>query len=299
MSNSRVISCDFDYYSPATLDEALSALKTGAQVLAGGTDLLNDIKTAGLEPRALVYVLGIEELEFIRFNGRSDGGLHIGAAARLADIESHPQVVERYQALQEAVNVIGGRQIRNMATLAGNLCNGSPGADTPPPLIVLGARVEIAWKNGSGEIQRQTVSLEQFFTGPKKTVLEPGQLLTSVFIPDPPKSSGQAFRRLARVRLDVAKINCAVFLKRQGEKIVEARVAMGSVAATPVRAPSVEQALAGRKAGKVLFEKASAKVLEDILPITDIRSTEAYRRQVAPVLVREALEEAWSRAGGK
>lgn len=295
MSSTRVISHEFDCLRPGTLEEALRALEEeGAWVLAGGTDLVNAIKTNLVRPRLLVSALGIEELAALRW----ERGLTIGAAVRLRELELDERVRARFPALAEAIRVIGGTQVRNMATLAGNLCNASPGADTPPILLALGAQVEIASRAGKGEPRRQTMPLERFFTGPKRTVLGRGQMLAAVRLPEPSARCGAAFRRLARVSLDIAKINCAAWLERDGERVVAARVALGAVAPTPVRAPAVERAVLGRKAGRELFRAAAGQVGADITPISDVRSTEAYRRQMAAVLVGEALEEAWSRAGG-
>ncbi|MEW5813785.1 MAG: xanthine dehydrogenase family protein subunit M [Spirochaetota bacterium] len=295
MSSTRIISVDFECRRPATLAEALeNLLKEGAQVLAGGTDLINSMKTNAAKPRCLVWVLGVKELNYIKF----DQGLTIGAGTRLSEIELNERVAGRYPALVEAINAIGGTQIRNMATLAGNLCNASPGADTPPILLALGAEVEICCSNGPG-LQRTALPLKDFFTGPKMTVLKPGQMLTSVFVPQPPVHSGAAFRRLARVSLDIAKINCAVYLEREGDSIRQARVALGSVAPTPVRAPKVEETLKGQKKSESLFHEAAVMVENDIAPITDVRSSADYRRQAAGLLLREALMEAWKRSGGK
>ena len=297
MSSTRVISLDFECRSPDKLEDALEALNgDGAQVLAGGTDLVNNVTLNLSHPRRLVYILGIPELEFIRVEG---GSLSIGAAARLSDIEHNRQVVSRYPALVEAINVIGGTQIRNMATLVGNLCNASPGADTPPILLALGAEVEVCGGSGGAGNQSNRLPLGGFFTGPKKTVLKQGQMVRSVVLPSLPEHSGAAFRRLARVSLDIAKINCAAFIKRDGDAVQEARIALGSVAPTPVRAPTIEKALEGRKKGEGLFQEAAELVEEDIAPIDDVRSTAEYRRQIAALLVREALQEAWKRSGGK
>jgi carbon-monoxide dehydrogenase medium subunit len=138
-----------------------------------------------------------------------------------------------------------------------------------------------------------------FFTGPKKTVLKQGQMVRSVSLPLPPERAGSAFRRLARVSLDIAKINCAAYLRRDGYHIQEARIALGSVAPTPVRAPTIENTLEGQKYSEHLFQQAAELVGEDIAPIDDVRSTAEYRRQIASLLVRESLEEAWKRSGGK
>jgi carbon-monoxide dehydrogenase medium subunit len=297
MSSTRVLSLDFRCSTPRSLDEALEALNTeGAQVLAGGTDLVNNIKINVAEPRHLVYILGIADLDTIKVEGE---WLSIGAGARLSEIEQHRQVISRFPALTEAINVIGGTQIRNMATLAGNLCNASPGADTPPILLVLDTEVEIRGADGGATGQPDRLPLGGFFTGPKKTVLKRGQMVARVNLPLPPEHSGAAFRRLARVSLDIAKINCAAYVERDGDRIRTARVALGAVAPTPVRAPTIENALSGQKAGERLFLRASELVSEDIAPIDDVRSTADYRRRIASLLVREALQEAWKRSGGE
>lgn len=297
MSSTRVISLDFEASMPRSLEEALDALREeGAQVLAGGTDLLNNIKTNTAMPGRLVYILGIADLDFIAVDAHC---LSIGAAARLSEIEQNRQVVSRYPALGEAINVIGGTQIRNMATLAGNICNASPGADTPPILLALDAEVEISTLDGCAEVRHNRLPIGGFFTGPKKTVLKRGQMVRSVILSLPGKHCGSAFRRLARVSLDIAKINCAAFIKREGDRIREARVALGSVAPTPLRAPSVEGALEGQKYSERLINQAAELVRGDITPIDDVRSTAGYRIRIASLLVQEALQEAWSRSGGK
>ena len=297
MSSSRVISLDFEASMPRTLEEALAALgEEGAQVLAGGTDLLNNIKTNTVRPGRLVYILGIADLDFIAADAHC---LAIGAAVRLSDIERDRQVVSRYPALGEAINVIGGTQIRNMATLAGNICNASPGADTPPILLALDAEVEISTLDGSAGVRHNRLPIGGFFTGPKATVLKRGQMVRSVILPLPREHCGSAFRRLARVSLDIAKINCAAFISREGDRIRQARVALGSVAPTPVRAPSVEGALEGQRYGERLLHEAAELVKGDVAPIDDVRSTAEYRSRIASLLVREALQEAWSRSGGK
>ncbi len=295
MSSTRVISLDFQCTSPRTLEQALEDLRgEGARVLAGGTDLLNEIKTNLAAPRCLVYVLGVPELASIQLDRSA---LSIGAGVRLSDIEHHRQVLARHPALAEAINTIGSTQIRNLATLGGNLCNASPGADTPPILLVLEAEV-VVYEAGGGGIKLSRLPLGGFFTGPKRTVLKQGQILHSVLIPAAPKDSGAAFRRLARVSLDIAKVNCAAYLERDGETVRRARVALGSVAPTPVRAPAVEKTLQGRRGGERLFREASALAGEEIAPIDDVRSSAEYRRRTAALLVREALAEAWQRSGG-
>jgi CO/xanthine dehydrogenase FAD-binding subunit len=297
MSSTRVISLDFECSIAHSLNEALEALtEEGAQVLAGGTDLVNNIKINAARPRRLVYVLGIPDLDYLTVKA---GSLAIGAAARLGNIEHDREVVSRFPALAEAINVIGGTQIRNMATLAGNICNASPGADTPPVLLVMDAEVEICQRDGGSEVDRSRLPLGGFFSGPKKTVLKQGQMVCGLSVPLPPEHSGAAFRRLARVSLDIAKINCAAYIEREADRIRLARVALGSVAPTPVRAPTIENALQDQKYSERLLKQASELVAQDIAPIDDVRSTAEYRKQIASLLVREALEQAWRRSGGE
>jgi carbon-monoxide dehydrogenase medium subunit len=298
MTDSTRIDCDFAYYAPSTLAEALGCLREeGALPLAGGTDLINDIKMSGQRPRALVYLPGIPELRAWEQVDLPGGGraLKIGAACRLRELERRlPET--GYDALREAVKVIGSVQIRNMATLAGNLCTASPAADTPPALLVLAASLEIA--SGANARGRRMIPLADFFTGPKRTCLAPGELVTAVLVPGQPEDSGTSFRRLARVSLDIAKISCAVFLTREGRRVKTARIALGAAAPTPLRAVAAEARLAGKEAGSSLWAEAAAATAAEIRPITDVRSSEAYRRRTAAVLVREALELAWRRAGG-
>jgi carbon-monoxide dehydrogenase medium subunit len=279
------------------VDQALEALKLeGAQVLAGGTDLVNNIKINAVKPRHLVYILGIADLDYISVRNKS---LAIGAGARLGDIEHNRQVVSRFPALCQAINVIGGTQIRNMATLVGNICNASPGADTPPILLVLNTEVEICGADGATTARSNRLPLGGFFSGPKKTVLKQGQMVGGLTLPLPPQNSGAAFRRLARVSLDIAKINCAAYIERDGDRIELSRIALGSVAPTPVRAPTIENALEGRRYSERLLHQAAELVEQDIAPIDDVRSTAEYRKQIASLLVREAVQEAWRRSGGK
>jgi len=295
MVDSKRIDCDFDYHAPGTLDEALACLQEeGAAALAGGTDLINDLKMNNRRPRSLVYLPGIPELR-IWEEASSPQALKIGAACTLRELERRlPR--ERFPALYTAVLAIGSPPIRNMATLAGNLCTASPAADTPPVLLVLAASLEIAGGNTNGK--RRTVALKDFFTGPKQTSLKPGELVTAVLIPSPPPDSGTSYRRLARVSLDIAKISCAAFLERAGRRVKTARLALGAAAPTPMRAQAAEHCLQSGEGGPALWAEAAAAAAGEIRPISDIRSSEAYRRRVAAVLVREALEEAWQRAGG-
>jgi carbon-monoxide dehydrogenase medium subunit len=295
MSTSQVITHDFGYYSPGTVEEALEALKAeGARVLAGGTDVLNEMKTGWNTPETLVYICGISDLDVLDW----EDGLKIGAATIWAKLEEDDQVKQKYPALYDAVKSMGAVQIRNMATLPGNLCTASPGADSAPPLIALNAQIELSRKGERNEIVQRRVAVEEFFTGPRKTVLEQGELITTIWIPEPSRSSGSAFKKIARVTLSIAKINCAVYVERDDDRCTHVRAALGGVAPRPVRAITFEHALTGKKFTRSSVAQAVERLNEDISPRT-ARSTAAYKRHTARVLLQDTLEEAWRRSGGE
>ena len=295
MSSSQVITSDFDYYGPRSVEEALENLRgEGTRVLAGGTDVLNEIKTGWDTPKALVYILGIRTLDFLEWQD----GLKIGAATLWATLEENDQVKQKYPGLYEAVRSMGAVQIRNMATLPGNLCTASPGADSAPPLMALDAQLELNRKNDKGEIVERRVPVSEFFTGPRKTALQPGELITAISIPEPSPVSGSAFKKIARVTLSIAKINCAVYVERQDDTCTLVRAALGGVAPRPVRALTFERALTGKNYTGSSVGQAVELLNEDISPRT-ARSTAAYKRHAARALLQDTLEEAWKRSGGK
>jgi xanthine dehydrogenase FAD-binding subunit len=296
MSNTRVLTADFDYYRPERLEQALELLAGNpeAHVLAGGTDIINRLKVGGLRPAALVQVLDIPELGLLEL----DRGLAIGAAVLLYRLEEDSRLTERYTALAEAVRSLASVQIRTMATLAGNLCNASPGADTAGPLLALGAEAEIAGLQG-GRVVRRRLPLEEFFAGPGLTALKPGELLVAVHAPEPPPDSGSAFVKLGRVTLDITKVSASAYVERQGKTIKTLRLAVGAAAPRPVRARALEQALAGKAFSRQALERAVQRVGESISPISDVRSTAEYRRSMAAVVARDAVLAAWGRAGGE
>jgi len=296
MVNTRLIPAEFTYHRPARLEEALELLagRPGARVLAGGTDLLIQIKTGEVKPEALVQVLDVPELSLLE----TAGGLAVGCAVPLYRLEEEPLLASRYTALHEAVRALASVQVRTMATLGGNLCNASPSADTCGPLIVLGAEIELAGL-ARGRAAHRRVPLSGFFTGPGSTVLKPGELAVALHVPEPPASSGSAFIKLGRVTLDMAKVSASAYVERAGASLRTVRLAIGGAAPTPVRAAAVEKSLTGAAFSRPAVEKAVAHVQESISPIDDIRSTAEYRRLMAPVLLRDAILTAWRRAGGE
>ena len=291
MANTHIVSQEFAYHEPRSLAEAVSLLQThgsSARVLAGGTDLLVQMKLGKVQPQHLVYISKIPELRFL-----TEGeGLRLGPLVFHRDLEKSPVVREKFTALFEAARSVTSVQIRNMGTLGGNLCHASPAADSAPALLVLAARIKIA---GSAGVR--ILPLENFFIGPGKTDLKPGELLAEIEVPDAGPSSGSAFLKLTRVAADLAKVNAAALIQREKEVCRECRIASGAVAPTPVRLKEAEAVLQGKRFDEDLCRLAGEKAAEEIQPITDIRSTAWYRREVIKVLVRDVLIQAWARAG--
>jgi carbon-monoxide dehydrogenase medium subunit len=212
------------------------------------------------------------------------------------EIATSPLVKGRYAIMAEAAAAVGSIQTRNRATLGGNVCNASPAADTAPALIALSARARIA----SNRRQRE-VLLEEFFLGPGKTCLQPNELLKEIFIPSPAIKSGSSFQRCTRTAMDIALVNCAVFLSLASKRefIGDIRIALGAVAPTPVRAGPAETFLIGKIADGDAIEKAAELAAASVSPIDDVRSSASYRREMVRVLTRRALEEALNQATRK
>jgi xanthine dehydrogenase iron-sulfur cluster and FAD-binding subunit A len=291
MTNSHILINHFDYCEPASLQEAVALLAqhgNRAQVLAGGTDLVVHMKMERIAPQVVISINRISGLDCIAIQ---DGHLHIGARATIKTIERDPRVQSHYQALAEACNSFSTTQVQTMGTVGGNLCNGSPASDSAPALIAFGAEVEIVGPDG-----KRRLPLEQFFLGPGKTALQKGELLTNVILPRPQAKTGSAFFKIMRVAADIAKTSGAVTIVRDGDRIVDCRMAFGSVAPTPVRAQGAEQILAGQVFSDELVDRASQMAANEVTPIDDVRSLAWYRREAVHVLARDGLHLAWQRA---
>ncbi|HYF95283.1 MAG TPA: xanthine dehydrogenase family protein subunit M [Symbiobacteriaceae bacterium] len=291
-TSTRLLSPEFEYLQASSREEALRLLAghENVRVLAGGTDLLVKMKTGSLAPQCLLNIQGAADLNHLE----TENGLRIGAATPLMTVEEAPVVRSRYTALYEALSAMAGPAIRSMGTLGGNLCNASPAADTSPALIALGA-LTVVERVGCF----RSVPVEELFTGPGRTVLEREELLTEIWVPEPGPNSGSAYTKIARVSGDIAKVNAAVFIRREGGICAECRIALGAVAPTAVRARSVESLLQGETLSRSLVQSAAALAARDINPITDVRSTARYRKAMARVIVEQLLIAAWARAGGE
>jgi carbon-monoxide dehydrogenase medium subunit len=288
--NTRVLVNDFQYVLPASLDEALGLLDqygADAAVLAGGTDLVVQMKLGRKAPKYLIDTSKLEELK------RLEAGetIRIGAGRCYREVLPFVRGLGRYHSLAEAIDGIGKLQVLSVATVGGNLGNGSPAADTPPPLITYDASVRVL----SAHLERK-IPLREFHTGPGATVLAPNEIIVDVEFDAFPDGRASAFRKLTRVASDISKVTCAVTVGRDGDTCTHCRIALGAVGPTPLRAASAEAALVGRAVDASVVDECARLVVDDISPIDDIRCTEQYRREAAGVLFKDAFATAWERA---
>lgn len=283
----------FEYFAPKTLEEALSLLKEqgeGARVMAGGTDVMVKMTHGLLKPKAIIALQEIEGLEGIRFD--AEEGLTIGATARLAEVASHPDILKHYPALAHSVQVMANVEVRNMGTVAGNLCNAAPSADSAPPLIAMEAKVTLASLNGERQLP-----LGEFFRGPGLTAMEPGEVMTSIHVPPPPPKSGASYLRISgRCGVDIAAVGVGVMTVFNSHACKDARIVLGAVAPIPMRATQTEGLMRGQEWTQELIEKGGDVAAEESKPISDVRASAEWRKRMVAVLTRRALEEAHQRA---
>ena len=285
---------DFEYEAPATLDRALELMTSGvaARPLAGGTDLIDHVRTGRLAPDLLIDVKKLPELNIFEF---APEGLRLGAAVPCYKLYGDERIRKTYPALSDSAHIIGGMQIQSRASIGGNVCTSGPAADSIPSLIALAAVVVIAGPGGN----RREVAMEDFCTGPGKNVLQPGELVVEFRLPAPAAHSSSHYRRfIPRNEMDIAVVGggAAVTLDDSKNTITAARIGLGAVAPTPLFARAASELLAGRTADETSYKAAAAAAVEIISPITDMRGTQEFRRHVTGVLVERVLAEAVARA---
>jgi len=279
----------FDYFAPATLDEAIDLLKTygsRARIMAGGTDLMVKMRLRAISPEVLVSLKNIPGLDTLRADPQK--GLTIGATALLADVAAHPEIRAHFPAIAAAANDTANVQVRNMGTVVGNLCNASPSADNAPTLLVMEATVHIAGSNGE-----RTLPLADFFKGPGMTALAPDEIVTAVSVPPPAPNTGVMYLSFSgRGKLDCSTVGIGALMTLEGDTCQAARIAIGACAPTPIRATAAETLLTGKTVGEELFRAASLKAADETRPIDDLRASAAYRLKVVEVLAYRVLTEA-------
>ena len=278
----------FDFYQPASLQEASRLLKEngpGGRFLAGGTDLVIAMKEKGLVPKYIVDLKRIAGLSGIREQG--DGSIAIGALTTMREIETLPVITKKYPFLSQSAAEVGSIQIRNRATVGGNMANATPSADVAPSLIALNATAKIVGANSD-----RTVPLEEFFRGPGQTVMTSDEILTELSIPKTgPRLVGEYIKFSPREMMDLAYVGVAVAynLGDSDKKCDGVRIVLGAVAPTPIRAKRAEAALEGQVLTDALAEKVGQIAAEEAKPISDVRSSADYRRAMVGAMTKRAL----------
>ncbi len=288
---------EFEMFFPRTLEEACSLLaKHGkeAQLLAGGTDLFVKMKQRREVPRILINIKRIPALDRIRYD--ADAGLRIGALTTIQSIRDSEVISKKFRVLSQTAGVLGTPQVRNLGTLGGNLANASPSAEFAPPLLTLEASLRCLGPGGE-----RVVPMSEFFVGPGKTVLGPGEWITEVYVPGAPVHAEAIYLKHSLRMMDVSMAGAAAFVLLDGDVCREVRIALGAVAPTPIRAAMAEATLKGKRLSgnskdRELLEEIGRIASGESRPIDDLRGFADYRRKVVGMLVRQGLEQAIARA---
>jgi carbon-monoxide dehydrogenase medium subunit len=281
---------DFDLFEPRSISTLLKLLdrhKKSAKIIAGGTDLLIEMEKGAAAFPILISLRNISQLSRISFNPKS--GLRLGAAITIHEAETSPIIKENYPIISQAASRLGMLQIRNQATIGGNLCQASPAGDMIPPLLALGALLDLQSFSG-----QRVVQIENFFKGPGKTILKSGEILKEILIPPPKPNDSQAFLKYSRMEsVDLAIVNVAVRIRlEEDQKCEEACISLGGVAPTVIRARLSELLIKGKELSDDLIQKAGEKVLDEVQPISDVRASSEYRREMSKVMTIRALKAA-------
>ena len=283
----------FTYESPRSLDQALSLFASAgdkARALAGGTDLLIQMRAGTRQPAVVIDLKSIADLQILTFDPQT--GLRLGAAVSSSRITEDAMMQEKYPGLTEAAGLIGSVQIKNRCSVGGNLCNGSPAADTTPALIALDAQCVIASTKGT-----RTVKAEEFVLSPGRTVLQPGEILVEFRIAAPKPHSADCYQRfIPRNEMDIAVVGVGASVTLNGDTCTAARIGLGAVAATPLFAKAASESLVGKPLNEQSIAAAAALAQQIATPITDMRGTIEYRKHMVGVLTRRVLTEAAARA---
>ncbi len=283
----------FEYVRPDTLEEAVSCLveSDSPRIFAGGTDVLVQMRAGSSDAKVLVDIKKISALK--NFEYTEEKGLAMGALVTHRELECSDLIKKKYPILYDGVSRVGSVQIRNRATVGGNLCSALPSADSAGPLLALNARVEIYGPDGKRE-----VSLDKFFTGIRKTVLTKGEILTRILVPPYGPNCGGAYIKFTRREaMDLALLGVAVFLETEADQKIcrAARISLATAAPTPIRAYKAEAVLKGQTLGTKLFSQAAAAALNEAKPRSSWRASEGFRRRLIKHLVPRAGMLAWER----
>lgn len=279
---------DFEYYAPGSVAEACKMLVdfgARAKVFAGGTDLLPKMKHGVLAPEVLVSLRNIADMKKIEFV--QEKGVVIGGRSTHNDIVFSTVLEKKYKSVCGAAKSMAANQIRHLGTVAGNIASSVPSADLPPILIALNATVTLVGPDGE-----RCLPLEDVFVGPGKTVIAPSEILTEIVIPDQPTTGSKYFKFALRKSGALATVGVAVAVQLEGNTIKDARIALGAVSPTPVRAKGAEKYLIGQDATEAVFAEAGRIASTECKPITDFRASAEYRTDMVRVYTKRALKEA-------
>lgn len=277
----------FEYLRPGTVEEAVTLLSQNAgraKMIAGGTDLIPALRQREITaPGYVIDLKGIPGLDAISYDEST--GLNIGPLATIRSVGESPVVQERFAVLSQAAMSMASPQVRNRGTIAGNVCNAVPSADSAPALLALNASVTVRGLKGE-----RTVPLNQFFTGPRKTVLADDEMLTRISIPNADTASSGVYLKLSpRHSMDLAVVGVAAVGTMEDGVCKEVRIGLGAVAPTPIRAPLAEEMLTGRKITAALIDEAARSAINQCSPIDDHRASQEYRCDMVYVMARRAL----------
>jgi carbon-monoxide dehydrogenase medium subunit len=279
----------FDYLEAKNTRDAIGLLSEHSgktMVIAGGTDLVPQIRSGKKKPHYIIAIDNVPGLDNIEY--REKVGLSIGALTTVRFLETSSEIKKRYPLISQAARELGSVAIRNVATLGGNLCNASPSAEMAPALIGLRATVKIGGHGGE-----RVVLLEEFFTGPGQTVLKSDEILLGIEVPVlQPNTKGVYLKHSMRGSIDLSVVGVAAVLTTEGELCMDAKIVLGAVAPTPLRAKEAEKMIRGKRVGFDLIQKAAKAASREARPISDIRASAEYRSKMVAVLTRRALIEA-------
>lgn len=283
----------FEYHEPTSLEEAsrlLTTLGKASFFLAGGTDLLVEIRERLRDVRHLVNIKQVPGLD--RIDWSDTDGLRFGAQITAGQLETSPHVATHYPNLRAAMRALASIQVRNRATVVGNICRASPSADSIPPLVADGARIQTFRIAGGRDIP-----LAEFFTGPGRTLLEPGEIAVSITVPAPAPGSRRAYLKHGRRKaMELATVGVAVSLETDAGQCTGARIALGAVGPVVLRAPLAEAALIGSCLDPGTIARAAELAMQECTPISNVRSSADYRRAMVGVLTRRAVAHAMEEA---
>jgi CO/xanthine dehydrogenase FAD-binding subunit len=286
----------FEYFAPTSLQEAIGLLEqyqdAGVEVLAAGTDILAEMRINKWGPRVLVSLNSVPGLKGIKFS--ENEGLRIGALTTFTEIANSAPVRSRFAPISDAASVVGALQIRNRATIGGNICHASPAAEMGAPLLALGASVLVTGPQGE-----RTLPLQEVFAGPGKTSLAPAEILTEILVPTLPAGTSGAYLKFSpRKALDLAVVSVAAVVRGDGDGACsDCRIGLGAVAPTPIRARKAEAAALEQGIAPAALPGIGRLAAEECAPIDDARASAAYRREMVATLVQRAIGQAVGRIG--